>query len=352
MLHKVKTLIKYLRRILKDTDGKPSAEITADLAKLFAKHRSFRALRFYVHNLMFKRESGNINDYVMTPNKIVHQKYHQEKDEGKASIFINKADFIEYLANNNLPTTTFIGKIKDQTFFGDETTRSIRNRSQLKEVFHMLLEDHPSFFLKKANSGNGREVYKIDKHSIDLIDPIDLESNYVIEKTIIQHEALSSINPNCVNTLKVITYRKGDNICFPNCYFRMGVGEAHLDNVKYGGFFIKYDIDANKLDKVGYTYMNYGGTSYYKHPDTNYVFEGKGLIYAEEIKKVLTKAALLFDGPLIGWDIAYSVDGPIIIEGSLNPNLRKTQITSKGLLSNPIYGNILNQGNPSGAIPK
>jgi hypothetical protein len=352
MLHKVKTVIKYLKIILKDTDGKTPAEITADLIKLFAKHHSFGILRFYLHNLMFKKGSGDINDYVIAPNKIIRQKYHQRKNGEKAAIFINKAAFIEHLANHNIPTTTFIGKIKDQTFFGDETTQIIRNRSQLKEVFHMLLENHPSFFLKKADSGNGKEVYKIDKHSIDLMDSIDLESTYVMEKTIIQHEALDRINPNCVNTLKVITYRKGNSIYFPNCYFRMGVGEAHLDNVKYGGFFIKYDIDTNKLDKAGYTYMNYGGKSYYKHPDTHYVFEDKSLIYSKEIKKTLTKAALLFDGLLIGWDIAYSVDGPLIIEGSLNPNLKKSQITSKGLLSNPVYREILGQGKRPKAIQK
>jgi hypothetical protein len=41
--------------MLTDADGKNPAEITTDLAKLFATHRSFDVLRLYVHSLMFKK---------------------------------------------------------------------------------------------------------------------------------------------------------------------------------------------------------------------------------------------------------------------------------------------------------
>jgi hypothetical protein len=291
---------------------------------------------------MFKKTSGDVYDYIIAANEIIRKKYFPEKDVKKDPIY-NKIALIKQLAHHNIPTSHFIGKIENKTFFSAQKTRAIESKFQLKRVFDTILEDYPSVFVKKADSGNGSNVFKIEEDTKNLIDNIDPGSDYIIEKTIIQHKALASINPNCINTLKVITFRESDDIYFPNSYLRIGVGRSYLDNAKYGGFFIKYDIDANKLDEVGYTYVNYGGKSFYKHPDTNYVFKDKSLIYSEEIKKILTKAALLFGGPLIGWDIAYSINGPIIIEASLNPNLKKSQITSKGLLSNPIYNKIFSK---------
>jgi hypothetical protein len=343
MFHKIQSLVKYLKLILKDKDGKKPLEITADLAKLFAKHRNFGVLSFYVHRLMFKKTSGNVYDYIVAANKIIRKKYFPEENVKEDPIY-NKIALNELLIHYNIPTPTCIGKIENKTFFSPQKTRAIKSKSHLRKIFDTILEDYPSVFVKKADSGNGSNVFKIEEDTKNLIDKIDPESDYIIEKTIIQHKALASINPNCLNTLKVITFRESHDIYFPNCYLRVGVGRSYLDNAKYGGFFIKYDIDRNRLDEVGYTYVNYGGKTFYKHPDTNYVFKDKRLIYSEEIKRILKKAALLFGGPLIGWDIAFSTEGPAIIEASLNPNLKKSQITSKGLLSNPIYRKIFGKG--------
>jgi hypothetical protein len=290
---------------------------------------------------MYKKNSGCIYNYIVNPNKITRKKYFPKRAVKKDPIY-NKAILNRWLVNNNIPTTTLIGKIENGIFYDNENPYKIKNKSYLKKIFDIILEAYPSIFVKKADTGNGKDIFKIEGSAKDCINNIDPESNYVIEETINQHKVLSAINPYCVNTLKVVTYRKGNNIHFPNSYLRMGVGKAYLDNVKLGGIFIKYDIHSNKLGKVAYTYFKYGGNSFYKHPDTHYVFENRSLIFSKKIMQILTKAALMHDGPLIGWDIAYSMNGPIILEASLNPSLRKSQITSKGLLSNPFYDKILN----------
>jgi hypothetical protein len=281
-----------------------------------------------------------MDDYIADPNKIIRKNYFPKKVVKKDPIY-NKAILNKWLTNNDIPTTHLIGKIENGIFYGSRNSHKVENKSQLKKAFDEVLEDYPSIFIKKADTGNGKDIFKIERRAKNCIDNIDPDSDYVIEETIHQHQVLSEINPYCVNTLKVVTYRKDHHIHFPNSYLRMGVGKAYLDNVKFGGIFIKYDIHSDKLGEVAYTYFKYGGNSFYKHPDTHCVFEDRSLVFSNKIMEILTKAALMHEGPLIGWDIAYTLDGPIILEASLNPSLRKSQITSKGLLSNPFYHKIL-----------
>src|SRR5690606_29801636 len=123
-----------------------------------------------------------------------------------------------------------------------------------------------------------------------------------------------------------------------SCFFRMGTGESYVDNGSSGGIFIDYDIYDNKLAKKAYRLFDYGGESFEKHPTTGFVFKGKELPYSRDVVDLVTMAAKLFpELEIVGWDIAYTNEGPVILEGNDNPHIVMMQIGCKGLKNNKIY---------------
>lgn len=332
-------MAKSIKNIITDTDRKSFLEITRDLTGLLIKYKSFNSLGFYATNLMYKKNSGNINNYLPSEKlmRIINNYY---RKDGEDPILQNKVVFSEYLRKNKIPTTGYIGKIERKKFYLNKREILLENNHQVKEVIQDVLKVYPSVFIKQVDSEGGKGVFKIEKKNINDIDNIILENNYIIEESLTQHEEIARINPYCINTLRVITFREGNKVYFPSCFFRMGVGTSFIDNGSSGGIFINYDIHTNKLGKVAYNLFENGGKSYYKHPGTGYEFNGKSLIFSEEIKNILSNASLLFNRQMIGWDIAYTPDKPVIIEANDNPHVRMMQITSKGLNANPIYKKI------------
>lgn len=117
------------------------------------------------------------------------------------------------------------------------------------------------------------------------------------------------------------------------CILRIGLGNSSIDNSSTGGIFVDYNIEENKLGKVAYTFFKHGGKSFYQHPDSGVKFEDFELPYPEKVKNIVKKAALLIDKEILGWDIAYTPQGAIIIEVNQSPN-HTTQIMNKNLLTN------------------
>lgn len=56
----------------------------------------------------------------------------------------------------------------------------------------------------------------------------------------------------------------------------------------------------------------------------------------------MQEAALLFKTPLLGWDIAFTSDGPKIIEVNYNASVLGKQISEHGILSNPVFKEVYN----------
>src|SRR5699024_1374983 len=106
---------------------------------------------------------------------------------------------------------------------------------------------------------------RIDAHSLRKVENIDIKNDYMIQETLKQHQYISKIFPNCINALRVITYRKGDEILFPSAHFVMGVGNAQLANGSMGSIIIPYNIEKDMLGKIGYTNFAAGGRTFYEH---------------------------------------------------------------------------------------
>lgn len=152
-------------------------------------------------------------------------------------------------------------------------------------------------------------------------------SEYLIQEQLSQHPDLSRLNPSCVNTIRIITIigRKSQSPRIFAHFLRLGV-ESVVDNRATGGLAVLID-EAGILRGAGIGHRSIC----YRHPVTGVEFEGYSLPYWKEVQELVIRAHQALPGiPAIGWDVAISPSGPVLIEGNDNWEICGVQDTMGG----------------------
>lgn len=325
-----------IRNVLTDKERKSIFLILKDLIEL-KKKNSFKELKFYVRSLMYKKDAGNIHMYVNDSVLLRILKFMSSQDNWY--LIDNKIKFSEIMKDLPGGVPPYLGKI-EKGFIYDQEGKSIaiKNKKELLPILDKLVQSHKVVFIKSAERSGGKGVFKVNETSMFSPNEIDLHEDYLIEKGLIQHDALNEINPSCVNTLRVISLNRNGEIKIPSCALRMGVNKSHNDNVSTGGIFTGYDIEKNKLYEVA---LNKWGRSFYSHPETHFIFKNQSLPYPDKVISLVINAAKMFPNIcVIGWDVAYTPEGTVIIEGNTVPCPVGMQISLRGLRNNKIYDDI------------
>lgn len=333
----MKSTLRFVKLFLFDNDRKPVFTMLSDLKKL-KKENAYSDMSHYISCLMYKKDAGDVSNYLNRKNliKIVNEIHHKN---GKHQILSNKNMFRRVMHDNGLPIAQYLGMVKENQLI-DETglVISMKEKEMVIEKFNEWIKEHKTVFIKPVDSFGGKGILKIEEGSFFRLEMLVSGIEFIIEKGLVQHDELNKINPHCINTLRVVTVNIAGEIIIPNCFFRMGMDNSYVDNGSSGGIFLNYSIQNNSLDKVAYSLAKCGAVSYFSHPITNFIFKEKKLPYPHRIMELVTKAAQVFpDTEIIGWDIGYTNEGPVVIEGNENPDVTMTQIALRGLKNSPVY---------------
>lgn len=150
------------------------------------------------------------------------------------------------------------------------------------------------------------------------------------ERLVIQHRDLAAFHPNSVNTLRIITMKDSSgNITVNRSLLRMGIGGRCVDNWCTGGLAVKINRDGTLSEYAWFEKPTQGPQT--EHPDTGVTFKGYKLPYWDESVQLALHAhrALVPNLFSVGWDVAITPTGPILIEA--NPNFSIFQPICGGL---------------------
>ena len=206
----------------------------------------------------------------------------------------------------------------------------LRIDSHAQASFNEFLSKHCDFIVKPLDRWGGRGIQKIHHASSAVFDGLVEEyGSCLIEELFQQHEEMNRLNPDTVNTIRVITMRnKKGAVVTPFANIRIGRMGADVDNFCSGGMTASVDMEqgvviSEAIDKD----LNH----FSRHPDTNQPILGFQVPMWNEIKKCVTNAAERLPGmSYIGWDVVISKDGAVcLIEGNSNPEARIHQMTLK-----------------------
>lgn len=100
---------------------------------------------------------------------------------------------------------------------------------------------------------------------------------------------------------------------------RMGSGGQQIDNASSGGLYIKIDPDTGVLADQAFAFNR---LRFKNHPDTGFVFKGASMETWSEAKRFAIAVAQKFrEIKYMGWDIAFTNDGPAVIELNNAPGI-------------------------------
>lgn len=269
--------------------------------KYGASFKDFWMFKFY------KMEVNEIDKYVTTGR--LYDFYSSMNDKKYTKIFRNKRKFNEVFQQYLGREYRFIDKTNDE-----ELIEWLSNRR---------------YIIAKPNYGvSGVGIEKIDtsewKNKADLAKYLRDKHLHLIEDCVQQHENINKISPCSVNTIRVVTVNKNGKIDIISAVIRIGVNN-HVDNFSAGGIAAPVDIEAGTIFKPAVTKIE--SEKYEYHPVTKTKIVGFQIPYWNEVVEMVKEAAKVVPQVrTVGWDIAVTDSGPLIIEGNDNWNKDAFQI--------------------------
>ncbi len=238
------------------------------------------------------------------------------------STFVTVKKFYKLLSylNDGRYKVLLNDKLVFNKYFNEYLKRDYINlRECTLSEFKKFLKDKSIVFAKVPNGEGGHGVSKIvvkDYKNIDkLYDELIKNNQILIEEAIIQSDDLNEINPNVVNSFRIITLYKDGKAYIINNALRINQDDTDVigcTNDLYFSLNEKGIIDSNVIDDYANVYES--------HPMTGKKFKDVKIKGVKEAFKMCKEAALKIPQVrYIGWDVAFTKNGPVIVEGNEYP---------------------------------
>lgn len=188
------------------------------------------------------------------------------------------------------------------------------------DQFTDFLKGKTNVIVKPIDQACGRNVEKINVENLssiaDLYNSLITKKQFLVEDCIVQHPKMSNIYPNAVNTLRIVTVTKNNKVNIMFRSIRMGNDGNVVDNFNHGGLFTTIDengiIRKPAVDKKGNIYSN--------HPYTNTkLVDFEVPLFDKAIEYVKSMAISIPEVGYVGWDIAITENGPVVVEANPFP---------------------------------
>lgn len=190
-----------------------------------------------------------------------------------------------------------------------------------KEEFERFIKNNPVFIAKPIDGlgGVGIEKYTVqsDTSISKLYQTLKEKNQYLLEAFVIQHPEMNRLYDGSVNTLRMFTFYKDGQGHFLHAVLKIGNG-GMIDNFSSGGMYTFLENDGSvKLPAVDKEDILYD-----THPISQTKIIGFQVPMFDEAVELVKKAATVVPQiAYVGWDIAISKDGPVIIEGNCYPGI-------------------------------
>lgn len=216
----------------------------------------------------------------------------------------------------------FNNKTEFLTLFKEECGREFLDLSHAEaKDFEAFIARYPVIIAKPEAGLCGKGVEKLNtagESPISLYNTLKTNGQTLIEEVLTQHDAVSALYPGAIDTVRMVTMT--DDSGKPHLLYaamRLGSGGAVVDNFNSGGMVIPVDPEKGTLIGVA---VNKAGNTFAAHPDTGVQFDGYQLPCWEACRELAFRAAVKIPTiRFVGWDLALTPNGPVLVEGNHYP---------------------------------
>ena len=223
---------------------------------------------------------------------------------------------LHYL-NNPKYDACMSDKIVFNRIFKDYIKSDLRNSSL--DDFKKFIKDKKNVFAKPPTDFGGHGIEKICVKDIKNIkekyEELKKKKLNLIEEEIIQAEELNKLNPYAVNSFRIVTLVKDGK-----AYILANALRINLDDAIAIGCSDAY----GRLDETGHIcsrVVDDVANVYECHPLAKIPFKDVVVPFVKESFEMAKEAALVVpEVRYVGWDIAITENGPLIMEGNEYPS--------------------------------
>ncbi len=193
------------------------------------------------------------------------------------------------------------------------------------EELEALCKDLGVILVKPQNASHGSGIEKIYADSVKdwkaLYDKLTASGQTLCEEVIPQHPDLDRLWPHSINTVRAMTILKDGETYVWGVLFRVGKTEGKpVDNFNNGGLMMPVDVETGVIHCPG---VDLQGKLYETHPVTGVPFNGFQIPCWKEIMDLVKEAAKVVPTVgYVGWDVAVTPTGPVLVEGNEYPGHR------------------------------
>lgn len=187
------------------------------------------------------------------------------------------------------------------------------------EDLERFIEKHNKIFVKPISGSLGRDTTIIDCHEYSK-DEIkrklsDMPGTWLLEEAITQSKEMSSWNPTSVNTIRIPSFRRGDDTCIIQPFFRTGRKGQIVDNAGAGGILVVVNAKTGIIESDGFDEKH---NSYKRHPESGITYKGWQIPQYDELVKLTTEVhkSLPKSFKYVAFDFAHTNKGWDFIEAN------------------------------------
>ena len=237
--------------------------------------------------------------------------------------FLTRGRNNNYVRMYNDPSLMHIFHNKNEfnAMFGEFVNRDWVMLADREKALDFLAK-HPVFMCKSIAGDGGKGVRKLNvadygsaQQTCDAL--WEEMGDCLLEELIVQHPAVSSVYPESVNTVRAVTIYKDGQVHFVGTCFRIGNHGNHVDNFSSGGMVAPVDHKTGIVTDGG---IDRPKNKFMVHPMTGTSIVGFQFPDWQEAMDMVVRAAHKIPGlRYVGWDIAFSDHGPVMVEGNEFP---------------------------------
>ena len=282
-------------------------------------------------------------------------------------------EFLHYHENNYLLATA--GRMDDQ--------RKVLNKHEFADhcrrldiptvpiVAHLRREDilagsglsldlpRQSLFAKPARGGEGRGIvaWKYDggdcyldgdglrltaKQLNDELIKLAGTESYIVQPKLENHPSIADLSLWGLCTARIVTSRLPEReAVLVLAAFKMPGGREVVDNFSHKGVACGVDVSTGEL--IGPATRKHPACQLFTvHPDTGSSIDGRQLPdWDQAVAACLRGHEEMADYPCIGWDVGFTPDGPVVIEGNVPMGFELSEIPTNIPLGGTSLGEAL-----------
>jgi len=306
-------MIRYITKVLR---GMQYKNFFKTITKIHKKTNKNRFILFCDMVICFIRYGAGYHDYeIYQFYNLKHKKrntYVTRVRNKKIIIALNNPEYSDIIDKKHLFNERFKKYLKRDTLDIYENEKDLNK----------FIKKHPIFFAKPTDEDSGRGIEKLNsadfKSTKDLLEYLKAKKQRVVEEVVQQHEGMNKLYPKSVNCLRILTILIDGKVEIIYGVLKTGSKGMFKDNMGFGGICAPINLKTGKLTGIGHTGKL---ENYDKHPDTNVKFIGFQIPMFKEAIELAKEAALeIPEIRYIGWDVAISKKGPLLIEGNDYPD--------------------------------